>query len=229
MPLETIYGHTISTKLLGPHPTLVDLGSNLGSFSHTMIKKFGCKSFAVEALPALFEKIPHSDSLKKFNFAVTEKTGFVKFNVSSNPEGNSIKPLMEESGETITIPSKNLEEFVREENIGNIDLLKMDIEGAEIEVLNSCSDGFLSGIRQITIEFHDFNGVVPPAEVKKCVDRFRRLGFMPVQTSLSSGLDSLFINRKLCGIGVLDSILIGFVQKWAAIVALRVKRETQPR
>lgn len=225
MSLETLHGHTILVDLLGPKSLVVDLGSNLGNFSQSMIKRFGCRCYAVEALPSLFEKIAASANLKKFNFAVTEKTGTIQFNVSDNPEGNSIKAVTDTAMDTITVPSITLEQFVRDQKLDKIDLLKMDIEGAEIEVLNSCSDEFLKGIRQVTIEFHDFNGVISSEEVRKNVLRFQRLGFMSVQISVSSGLDMLFINRKLCGIGFLKSLSIGLFQRWAVIIGLKLKRD----
>jgi hypothetical protein len=46
-----------------------------------------------------------------------------------------------------------------------IDLLKADIEGAEISMLTACPDEVLGRIAQIGIEFHDFCGITPAAEV----------------------------------------------------------------
>ena len=52
-----------------------------------------------------------------------------------------------------------------------IDICKIDIEGAEYEVLNASSDAVLQKIRNLVIEFHD------PSQTPACVARLLRLGF----------------------------------------------------
>ncbi len=56
----------------------------------------------------------------------------------------------------------------------DIDICKIDIEGAEYGVLGSSSDGMLQKIRNLIIEFHD------PAQTPACVSRLLRLGFTEI-------------------------------------------------
>ena len=53
-----------------------------------------------------------------------------------------------------------------------IDFVKMDIEGAELEVLSSCTDEQLFGIGALSLEWH-----YSMDELQPVADRFRRLGF----------------------------------------------------
>jgi hypothetical protein len=47
----------------------------------------------------------------------------------------------------------------------------MDIEGAEIEVIDSLDDDLIEGVGQWTIEFHDFMGLTSVSDVERCVER----------------------------------------------------------
>ena len=58
-----------------------------------------------------------------------------------------------------------------------IDLVKMDIEGAEWDCIMNTSDETFSKIRQITVEFHDFLNPEFRINSEKCVDRLLSLGF----------------------------------------------------
>jgi FkbM family methyltransferase len=56
----------------------------------------------------------------------------------------------------------------------DIDICKIDIEGAEYEVLGSSSDRVLEKIRNLIIEFHD------PGQTPACVSRLLGLGFTEI-------------------------------------------------
>ena len=60
-------------------------------------------------------------------------------------------------------------------------MVKVDIEGSEIEVLDSCSDEFLKTIAQLTLELHDFTGQVSKAQPRVLEERLRRLGFFVIK------------------------------------------------
>jgi hypothetical protein len=71
-------------------------------------------------------------------------------------------------------------------------------------VLESCPDELLRRIPQVTVEFHDFNGLIPRDAAVGVVDRFHRLGFDVIRMWMRSHGDTLFINRRLVGLGVAD-------------------------
>ena len=88
-----------------------------------------------------------------------------------------------------------LRELRRRAGIDRIDLLKVDIEGAEIGMFDDCSDEELRSIGQITVEFHAFLFPEQQAAVTRIRERMAHIGFWVLPFSLDS-TDVLFLNRR---------------------------------
>lgn len=81
--------------------------------------------------------------------------------------------------------------------IETIDLLKIDIEDAEVGLFEAASDGLLSNITKITVEFRDFvPGVISTHQVEEIKERLQGFGFYAIKFSRSLNTDVLFINRR---------------------------------
>lgn len=77
-----------------------------------------------------------------------------------------------------------------------IDLVKIDIEGAEIAMLDDLSAQTLTKIAQISVEFHDFlNHDV--TSVKRMVSKLKKNHFFTLKISNQDWREVLFINTKL--------------------------------
>ncbi|AFZ34374.1 methyltransferase FkbM family [Stanieria cyanosphaera PCC 7437] len=210
--LVSIRGHHFYTRFINENSNIIDLGSHLGQFSEQVSKKFKCKCFAVEAFPDLFKKIKETELIKKFNYAISISDEPVSFNISDNLEANHISKFSSNNTQTIVVQGITFENFIKKYNIKYIDLLKVDIEGAEIDLFNSISDESLKKIKQITIEFHDF--VFPiEKEVNLIIKRLSVLGFYPINFSLRTKEDFLFINRKLCKFSFFDFLFTKYILK----------------
>jgi hypothetical protein len=84
--------------------------------------------------------------------------------------------------------------------ISDIEVLKMDIEGAELEVIDSLDDNFFRGVRQMTIEFHDFLGYASTLEVNRRIDRLADIGFRELYWSACRNTgDVLLVNSRCMG------------------------------
>jgi FkbM family methyltransferase len=59
--------------------------------------------------------------------------------------------------EAITCEMRTLSQFVREEGIERIDLLKIDVEKAELDVFRGIEAGDWSKIQQVIVEIHDID------------------------------------------------------------------------
>ena len=83
---------------------------------------------------------------------------------------------------TIEVPLLNFKDIIEELKLSRVDVLKMDIEGAEYDVLDDVlSSGFPIG--QILVEFHDRNYDFPKSRTS--VEKLREAGYLLFGRSLS--------------------------------------------
>ena len=87
----------------------------------------------------------------------------------------------------------------------------MDIEGAEVEVLDSLTDELLVSIPQISVEFHDFCNLTPIDMVNRIATRLQTLGFYYLRMSGVGHQDTLFVNRRQATFGQSDDMITRFL------------------
>jgi FkbM family methyltransferase len=143
-----------------PRPLILDCGSNIG-MSILFFKRLYPNSRIVgfEADPMTFERLKwnvEQNQLRDVTLnhcAVIDKDGSIEFYRDKLVTGRlnmSIEQRRNE-GEKIVVPARRLSSFVTEE----VELLKLDVEGAETNVLKDLADtGKLGMIRQIHMEYH---------------------------------------------------------------------------
>jgi FkbM family methyltransferase len=194
--VETIHWHTLLPKYLGPHSRVLDLGANYGHFAKAITDRFGCHCVAVEPSPVPYEAIKVHDRISKLQLAIGERSGTMAFRIDENALASSLSE--DSDDESLIVNVETLPELFFKLNWNQIDLLKVDIEGAEIGMLSSCTDGFLQHhVAQISIEFHDFCGITAPEIVKASLDRLQRIGFHYVRMSRIGHQDTLLVNATL--------------------------------
>lgn len=189
---------------IGSTPFVVDVGANRGDFSYQMNDRFGGVYHLVEANPALASNLRSTSPFTAHNFAVAARDGSAKFNIAQNDEGSSVLDLPSESVfnctrvETVTVPTLRLESLLAEIGQKRIDVVKMDIEGAEVQVLHDMSSAALRQIGQITVEFHcaPVFGFGMRDEVEAIMSRMKREGFVGADFSGGDRTDCLFVNTS---------------------------------
>lgn len=140
-----------------------DVGANSGFFTlYSSSKATNGKVFAFEPVPYLFEKINKTVSLNDIGNVVVENIAIGKDEDSSSfyisKDHNGCHSFYKRDGELdkVTVKSKGLEKYCRENNITKIDFLKLDCEGAEYDILNNDSFEFIkNSIGKIAMEYHD--------------------------------------------------------------------------
>lgn len=203
MRLMQINGHTIDWEGLDRNSRVLDLGAHRGQFSQLLKKQLdGGQFYLVEANPALAgDCTGHGVFLA---CAVGAESGKRLFHVSNNPTGSSLLDLPSEAKWdntlkcSIEVEVASLPDILGHFGLSDLDLLKMDIEGAEVEVLDSLPLEYLTKIRQITVEFHsdaDFGFHLVEA-TEKTIDRIRKAGFQFMDLSDGRRIDVLFLNRR---------------------------------
>lgn len=122
-----------------------------------------------------------------------------------------------QSNAIIKVPSISFENFINLVNVNKIDLIKIDIEGAEILLFNSTSSKTLAKISQISIEFHDFIASLKmEKEVEGIIKRLEEDGFYQINFSRLNHYDVLFLNRRVYT--YLDYIKIKYFARFYEIV-----------
>jgi FkbM family methyltransferase len=194
-----ISSHFLMKKFINNNSTIIDLGANKGNFYKEMIKNFDCNCIAIEASPLLFNQLPKFPKLSTYNFALNKNNDVIKFYLSNNSEANSINSKIAKEWniyDEIYVSGITLNTFLDRHYTHQIDILKVDIEGAELEILENLPKKYFSNILQIPIEFHDFLDATHLPRIKVLVKKMKSYGFLVVKISLDDWREVLFINNK---------------------------------
>jgi FkbM family methyltransferase len=187
---------------------VVDLGANRGRFSALLRERFPGAYHAVEANPALISHLDRANFTSIRNCAVTATDARATLRVAANDEGSSILPLPTESVYNATEVAKVEVDGMTLPNLltltvptGAIDVMKVDIEGAEVAALAMLRSDDLRRIGQISVEFHsdpEF-GFDIAAQTAAAMRLLRASGFVMLDFEIGHK-DVLFLNRKLNGL-----------------------------
>jgi FkbM family methyltransferase len=128
---------------------VIEAGANLGSETLLLSRLVGDgKVFGFEPNPYTFERLSINvtindlKNVKVFDYAVGESDGNITFNIYPkgfcNP-GMSSKYMETPLTRKIDVVQKTLDTFVKEQQIDKVNFLKMDIQGAEMDLLSGAA------------------------------------------------------------------------------------------
>jgi hypothetical protein len=126
--------------------------------------------------------------------------------------------------ETVTVAKTSLDDFCQSQQIHRIDFLKLDIEGAELNVLEQMSDRLLAVTAQITVEFHDFLDRAHIPRIEGIVRRLKNLGFYFIRFTHHTWGDCLFLNQGQIPVGTLEKVHLLLRYKFAPGINRSVRR-----
>lgn len=193
-------GHSFWEIPINSNSVVVDLGANRCDFSSEVKKKFQCSVFPVEPNIAL---LPNDAELLNSvdRIAITESEGEFEFTISDNPEASSLYSDIADvfgTATVIKVKGMSLNQYIVEKEIkSNIALLKVDIEGGEIDMLSKIKPEELDRIEQMTVEFHSFLNPALETSVISIINKLRQSGFWVINCNYPYYDDVLFINKKL--------------------------------
>ncbi|MBD0259019.1 MAG: FkbM family methyltransferase, partial [Cytophagales bacterium] len=104
-----------------------------------------------------------------FQEAIWKANGFIEFQVEGGFSGRIPKP--EDQANLVRVPARRLRDLLLDRPV---DFLKVDIEGAEYEVLLDCQDA-LQGVKHIFIEYHSH--IAEPQRLNEILAVLTRAGF----------------------------------------------------
>lgn len=222
LQIRTCVGHHFVVDRLGPDATVVDLGMNQGAFAAYISVNTEARVFGVEPVPELFSALPRDDRIKPFNVAVGGADGSIKLSIYKDHCASTLQGLVTkvEAVEEIEVPMISYKTLLELASVGRIHLLKIDIEGAELDMMDSMTDEELKNIEQITVEFHDFMDSTHLPRINKILQRLRTLGFYIVNYSIRNHADVLCVNEDALNLSSLSKLQLQLSNLQQAIVRL---------
>jgi FkbM family methyltransferase len=202
LSLVNVYTHSLFDDLIDSGGAVLDVGANVGKFATLITDLYPCRCVAIEPSPDQFSEIPSNDRIEAHQLAVCGDSGEVVLNLTSNSECNSLgKVPGHEYTNFVTVQAVTLDDAVRLVGTERVSLLKLDIEGSEIEILGTADAGLLRRFDQITVEFHDGYDMTPRAIVLDTIHKVRDAGFRVFcfQRGKPRHVDVLFVNRLRMG------------------------------
>ncbi len=171
------------------------------SFDLSLIKHLNAKIYAFDPTPKSIEWVKRQtlpDNFQLLEFGIASFDGEISFNPPINPDhvSHTILDRPDTSKNSIVVPVKRYETIIKELGHTEIDLLKMDIEGAEYEVID---DIIASSIKpkQLLIEFHHrFPGVGVP-KTTTSLKKLKDAGYLLFSVSKTEEEFSFIYHDKL--------------------------------
>ncbi len=175
---------TAITAMLRPGDLAVDCGANMGVVTERLAST-GADVVAFEPDPFAFatleQKFANSPNVTLINAAVGVGSGTVRLmradNFGENPEGASVKSTILDGGRRIDaenaveVPLIDFPTWVADQvrERGEIAFVKMDIEGAELDILEKMhADQMFTNLRCLVAETHE-------RKFKELRDRYKAL------------------------------------------------------
>lgn len=128
-------------NLLKPGMNVIDIGASYGVYTTTMAKRIGPQGrlWAIEPARATMELLQqsvetnHLDNIQLIQAALSDHDGSATLNHSANSELNALASEVGATGETIVL--RTLDSCAGDLGWRDIDFIKLDVEGAEANVV----------------------------------------------------------------------------------------------
>jgi FkbM family methyltransferase len=194
--------------------TMVDVGANEGQTARDWIEHFpNAAVWAFEPHAASFARLSQlsaaSTRIKAFQLALSDATGAGELHTNQHSTLGSLLPIRDSfpygkptGSEPIT--TERLDNFVAQNAVGTIDVLKLDTQGFELRVLRGAGSLLeRGGVRALLVEVNFepiYEGQAAAADILTLLDDagFRLVcfyGMAATAEGLASWTDALFVHR----------------------------------
>ena len=217
MSISSLRGHHFWTDHLDEQSVVIDAGAHQGEFSAELARRFGCRCHLIEANPALAGKLVAPPNGSVTRGALGPQDGRAAFQLDANMEASRLSTAGQGILATVEVDVVSLPTLMTRTGATELALLKLDVEGAEFDILATTPVEVLRRIAQITVEFHDFMpGFAGRGLFETARARLATCGFICCPMSVRSHGDVFFLNRARVPLNAWQS---GYVQHLARYVS----------
>ena len=157
-PRETLYG------LVENATTIIDVGTNIGEtlLNFAQINSTG-QNIGFEPVPFLFEQASRNIAENRFdniileNCALSDSDSTLYFNIGNefNSGGIFLSEEQEQKDDLYAVKAILLDDYVRQNELRNISLIKIDVEGFEMKVLQGAVETVSRHRPRMFVEVND--------------------------------------------------------------------------
>lgn len=171
---------TINPELISSQSIVYSFGIGTDiSFDLELIKNYGVNIFAFDPTPKSIQwlqqqKLP--TNFKSYPVGLANYSGVADFFLPDNENYVSASMVSKQSGSIVRVNVKTLTDIMKELGHSTIDLLKMDIEGAEYEVIEGIVNQNIT-VKQLLVEFHHRQKNIGRQRTKKALQKLNAAGY----------------------------------------------------
>jgi len=199
-----ISGHPALIKfnnklLISNDPICLDLGACIGNFTTQLINIKNGRGYYYlyepnKELYKTLNNLNYKYNIEVYNKAISFKNGVERFYIGNIKKSSSlIKTHRNLSEEYYDIETITLRDILKP--FDKVDIVKMDIEGSEVEVLLSTDIDELNKINQLLVEFHlNKNVGYEESDIEKVEEHLKKSDLIKIY---DEGNDVIFINKRL--------------------------------
>ena len=182
---------------------VVDIGAHIGAFAVRAAKlaRLG-RVYAYEASGKNHSLLKHNtqlcnaNNITTYHKAVSDARGELKFYQPGH--NGALGSLMQDEDSPMEIvESVTLVDIINDNKLEHIDLLKIDVEGAEYNILLNCPADALAKVRRVVLEYHEF--VDDPRNYQVLVDVLKSHNFNVIVEP------GIFPQKFLFGTGIIKA------------------------
>jgi FkbM family methyltransferase len=140
---------------------------------------------ALEPNPVLCGRLPKGKPVMHVAAAAGAEDGICRFKVERDTRASRVISDSSDDTAVIQVPMWSPRTVLAQSPVDRVALLKIDIEGQEIAVLDAMRDDQLLRVDQLSVEFHVFNGLVSREAVVRIIRRMQSLKFYCIDFSQS--------------------------------------------
>ena len=153
-----------------PGDTIIDIGAGVGIDTIVFSQAVGPTGtvYAIEAHPETHRRLQRTchynrlDNVRPFHNAITNRPGPVYISNNDDHQSNKVDTAPQSGGVSTPVEGLSLDAFCDRHGIQQIDLLKVNIEGAERWLVEGMTET-LRRTRYVAIACHDFLGDDDPS------------------------------------------------------------------